>query len=183
MKGTITLTTARLTLRMETPGDADILYKELGCDPEITRFTGWNPYFTPEAARAKICEDMENDGKDCYSWIIEIGGTPVGSIGAYGYDPDTSSIEIGCSIFHSEWGQGYASEAVSAVAHYLLEGEGLNRVHAWCHAGNFGSARVLEKSGFHLEGILRQAMRGGDGELADQKLYGLLASDLSSKTN
>lgn len=178
MDGTITLMTKRLILRKEKMEDADILYHSLGCDPEITKYTGWNPYATITSAREKVVEDLSNYNKGgCYAWIIQHGQDVVGTVGAYGYEPDISSIEIGYSIFRSAWGNGFASEAVSEVLRYLFENEKINRVHAWCHSENKASSKVLERAGFRQEGLLKQALKNPDGSLSDQKLYGVIFSE------
>lgn len=174
VKGTIELRTDRLLLRRLRPEDADIFHRELGCNPAITRYTGWNPYTSPESAAAKVAEgirDYEKEG--CYSWAIQCGDDVIGTIGAYGYDPDNSSIEIGYSIFQSAWGNGYASEAVTAVVNYLLNTEHIHRIHAWSHAENLASCRVLEKAGLKQEGLLRDAMKNPDGSFADQRIFGI----------
>ncbi|MEE0955517.1 MAG: GNAT family N-acetyltransferase [Eubacterium sp.] len=178
MNGIRELTTKRLLLRKPVQKDAELLHRELGCNPEITRYTGWNPYRTPEAAKEKVLQDIENNEKPGnYSWIIERDGEAVGTIGAYGYDPDIVSIEIGYSIFRNAWGYGYASEAAKRVVKFLIEEEEINRVHAWCHDGNQASAKVLEHAGLKQEGLLKQAMRNPDGTLADQRLYGVVKGE------
>lgn len=169
------LTTKTLTLRKERMEDAEILYHALGCDSEITKYTGWNPYSTPASAREKVAEDISNYKKEgCYAWIVQYGEEVVGTIGAYDYEPDISSIEIGYSIFRSAWGNGFATEAVSEVIRFLFENKKINRVHAWCHSENIASSKVLEKVGFRQEGLLKQAVKNIDGSLSDQKLYGLI---------
>ena len=180
MDGTVTLHTPRLMLRKETLEDAQLLHVGLGCDPDITRYTGWNPYATPEAAREKVVEDIRGyQASGCYAWIIQWGEAVVGTIGAYDYDPETSAIEIGYSIFKPYWGRGFASEAVGEVVRYLFEKERMQRIHAWCHGDHGASARVLEKAGLKLEGLRKQAMRNPDGSPADQKLYGVSAEQWS----
>ena len=179
-----TLTTDRLVLRPERPEDAEIFWRELGCNEEITRYTGWNPYFSLEAARGKIAEDIRGmEQGECFSWVIERADAPageqiIGSFGAFGIDRDVMSIEIGCSIFRNAWGQGFATEAAAAAVRYLLIEAGFNRVHAWCHADNTGTRTVQERAGLRQEGLLRQNLRNPDGSLSDQLLFGILRSDL-----
>ena len=173
-----TLETKRLILRQVSLKDAGILYQELGCYPEMIRYTGWNPYNSEESATEKIKQDIANSEREgFYSWIIEADGRPIGTIGAYGYDQEISSIEIGYSIFRAEWGHRYASEAAARVVKFLIHEEGINRVHAWCHCENLASAAVLESAGLRQEGLLRQAMRNPDGTYADQKLFGIVKDD------
>jgi ribosomal-protein-alanine N-acetyltransferase len=51
---------------------------------------------------------------------------------------------------------------------------GLNRIEAWTLPGNDASDRVLEKSGFRHEGVLRKAWF--KGALHDFRMFGRVAS-------
>ena len=181
MQGTIQLRTKRLLLRRTTLDDVEILYRELGCNPAMIRYTCWNPYDTLESARRKVENDIRDyDNADSYAWIIQAGNEVIGTIGAYGYDPEMSSIELGYSIFQKFWGQGFASEAAAEVVRYLIMDEGINRVHAWCHVDNAASAGVLTHAGMKQEGLLRQAMKNPDGTYADQKILGIVREDYTN---
>ncbi len=58
-------------LRKHKISDAEPLYHKIGCDSEMERYTGWNPYVTIEAAREAIREFMENyDHPNFYGWAI-----------------------------------------------------------------------------------------------------------------
>ncbi len=48
------------------------------------------------------------------------------------------------------------TEAVRAVIAWVFAQPGIYRVWAVCDVENLASARVLEKAGMHLEGILRR---------------------------
>lgn len=76
---------------------------------------------------------------------------------------------LGYYFFSPFWGQGYASEAVSAVLAHLA-GCGMQRCAATVTVGNQASARVLLKAGFHFHRILP----GNDvirGEAVDDEEY------------
>ena len=152
---------------------SELLHKELGCNPNMIRYTGWNPFDTVEHAKEKTEEDIRRfeNGK-FYSWIITFQGLPVGTIGAYGYDEKDESIEIGYSIFEGEWGKGYASEAAAEVVRFLIQDKKLHRVHAWSHIDNIASQKVLEGAGLRREGIIKNAIDLPDGQKADQIIYG-----------
>ena len=178
MNGTVQISTKRLILRRVTLEDVDTLHRELGCNPEMIRYTCWNPYTTPESTRIKVENDIQGYEKEgCYAWIIQYRENVIGTIGAYGYDPEMSSIEIGYSIFQNYWGQGFATEAAGEVVRYLIMDERINRVHGWCHADNIASARVLTHAGMKKEGLLRQAMKNPDGSYADQRIFGIVRED------
>lgn len=182
MKGTIQMTSRRLLLRRVDIKDADILYKELGCNPAITRYTGWNPYASPALARKKVEQDIARYSEEgTYAWLIQYKEEAVGTIGAYGYNSDLSSIEIGYSIFQRFWGNGFASEAADEVVRYLIQDEGMHRVHAWAHVENAASVRVLLHAGLKQEGRLRQAMKNPDGSYADQLIFGIVEKEYSAE--
>lgn len=75
------------------------------------------------------------------------------------------------------WGQGIMTDAVRAYVGYAFNELGLFRLTAHTFEFNLGSARVLEKNGFKLEGHLRKHFRK-DGEFLDARLYGLLKDDV-----
>ena len=52
--GTATLKTKRLTLRKHKPKDAQRLFEHFGDDDSMSRYSGWNPYKTPEMARNTV---------------------------------------------------------------------------------------------------------------------------------
>ena len=54
------------------------------------------------------------------------------------------------------WGQGYATEAISLVRDWAFQELDLQKLNAGIYVGNLGSRRAFEKSGFELEGTLRQ---------------------------
>jgi RimJ/RimL family protein N-acetyltransferase len=68
------------------------------------------------------------------------------------------------------------TEVVRTFAPWALQRFNLARLHAHVFAFNHASARVLEKSGFTLEGRLRHSAYK-DGQLIDQLLYALVRED------
>lgn len=149
-KGTVPLTTDRLVLRRHIEEDAKLLYQNFGLDPEMFKYSGWNPYASKEAAEEAVRQFIDSyDDSHFYGWAIEYDGRLTGTIGAYDYDPETDSIEIGCSIERKSWGKGFAGEAVKAVIRYLTEQEGIRCVKAWCAADNVGSKKIMERAGMN----------------------------------
>ena len=154
MEGTRSLQTPRLLLRRHVPEDAGLLYQNFGTDAEMVRYSGWNPYATPEQAREPVRRFIDSYADPLfYGWAIERDGCMIGTIGAYDYDPEKNQIEVGFSIERASWGKGYAAEALRAVLEYLTVQEGLARVTAWCASDNIASKRTLEKAGMRLSGI------------------------------
>lgn len=136
-----------LTIKPETLADAENIYKYMGCDPEITRYTGWNPYQTLQATQDKIREDIRDDA-DTYSWVIKKEDEFIGTIGAYDYKEADESIEIGYSIVRKHWGNGYAGIAAKSVVRFLQDEAQIKKIRAWSHKDNTASKKVLLGIGF-----------------------------------
>jgi radical SAM protein with 4Fe4S-binding SPASM domain len=154
--GTAELRTDRMILRRYRPEDAEKLYRYFGTDPVMYKYSGWNPYATPEMAEGAVREFIDSYADEhFYGWAIEVDGALCGTIGAYDYQVGAGGcgddrIEVGLSIARNCWGRGYATEALKAVLSYLTENEGISCVTAWCAAENIGSRRAVEKAGMKL---------------------------------
>lgn len=83
-------------------------------------------------------------------------GRLIGSCGIRVNDPEQREANIGYEINPSEWGQGFATEAATAIVRFGFEDLGLHRIWAECVADNVGSARVLEKLGMQREAHFRE---------------------------
>ena len=169
--GTAELWTERLILRRYRLEDADDLYRYLGTDPAMYKYSGWNPYATREMAQETVRRFIDSyDDEHSYSWVMDIDDVIVGTIGAYDYKDD--HIEVGFSIEPGWQGRGLATEALKKVLEYLTENEGILCVTAWCAADNVGSKRVLEKAGMKLAGTEKNGLTVGD-KVYDKLIYEL----------
>ena len=151
MKGTTELTAGRLLLRRYRTEDAPLLYRYFGSEQEMYKYTGWNPYATPEMAERTVRDFIGMyDEPFTYGWAIILEEEFVGTVGAYGYEAETGTIEVGLSVRKDRWGKGIATQALKAVLVYLTESEGISCVRAWCAAENTGSKKAMEKAGMRL---------------------------------
>lgn len=95
----------------------------------------------------------------------------IGSIGLMmGEDVHRYTAELGYWLAEPFWGRGIMTEVVSKFTEVAFEKFRLNRIFAEPYKNNKASVRVLEKSGFVFEGILR-ANVCKDGKILDQYLY------------
>jgi len=159
--GSAELWVGRMVLRRYRPEDAEELCEAFGKNPEMYRYSGWNPYATLEMAQKTVHRFIESyEDEHSYAWVMDIDDVIVGTIGAYDYDADR--IETGFSV-RPEWqGRGLATEALKKVLEYLTENEGIPCVTAWCASENAGSRRVLEKAGMQLIRTEKEGLRVGD---------------------
>jgi ribosomal-protein-alanine N-acetyltransferase len=104
-------------------------------------------------------------------FAIEVDSQAVGTISVLlreGIERGTG--ELGYWLGEPFWGRGLMTEAVRAFSAFVLREFELLRLEAWAFEGNPGSARVLEKTGFTLEGTVRRSVIK-DGQVLDCKLY------------
>jgi RimJ/RimL family protein N-acetyltransferase len=101
----------------------------------------------------------------------------LGRVTYFDLNPRNHSAEIGYFIGPEFRGRGYAAEAVALLLKHLFSDLGLNKVMAQTGEFNLHSIRLLEKLGFRIDGRLRQHHEV-NGELKDDILYSLLASEL-----
>lgn len=86
------------------------------------------------------------------------------------------NAEIGYWIGESYWGNGYGTEAVRLLVRYAFDELKLIHVYASVFERNKTSMRVLEKSGFHLEVIIKSGIIKDD-VVIDEYLYSILSDN------
>lgn len=72
---------------------------------------------------------------------------------------------------------GYASRAVKLGCEFAISRLGIERMEAYVEPDNVASRRVLEKSGFHEEGLVRAYELTASCQRRDMLLYSLLADE------
>ncbi len=131
--------------------DVPALFEFLG-DAEAMRYTHCDA--TLRACRRRITVHERQRRRDGYApWTIatKADGRIVGWGGLYDdpFEPGWG-VEVGYYFHPATWGQGYATELVSActdIADHILA---LPEVSAFARPENAGSRRVLEKAGFSV---------------------------------
>lgn len=86
------------------------------------------------------------------------------------------SAEIGYWMGRVYQRQGYMREAIDGVLHYAFEQKGISRVEAACLPENAASRTLLEKSGFHYEGVAKAYLEIA-GLWQDHVIYAVLRQD------
>jgi [ribosomal protein S5]-alanine N-acetyltransferase len=103
-------------------------------------------------------------------------GRMVGAVSLRDMDTHHAKAELGFWIGVEFWGCGYASEAVCRMIQFGFESLPLNRIYAHHMVRNPASARVLERAGLNVEGLLRQSVRKW-GRFEDVVIRSILRSD------
>ena len=97
-------------------------------------------------------------------------------IGQIVHSPLKRHFQIGFAIIPGERGKGYCTEAVKIMVDYLFLSRGIMRIEAGTNVNNTASQRVLEKTGFAKEGVLRKATFTR-GKWLDEVLYSIIREE------
>lgn len=138
------IASARLILLPVTEAAASAVLDGSPAAPVGVR--GWPDADTLDALRLALAYGGE------VGWFITRDELVVGLCGTHGPPDGGGTVEIRYAVAHSVQGQGIASETCAALTGWLLSRPGVRRVEASTSAaGNPGSRRVLERSGFALD--------------------------------
>ena len=149
-------------------------------DPLTVR---WNP--APKvvdlASAREWCQrgaDWSDGTHATLSVLDATTGRLAGNVSLWRVDlDDQRSASIGYRTAPWARGRGAASSAVGAVSAWAFGALGIERIELPHAVANPASCRVAEKSGYLLEGVLRQAFRADDGTRHDEHLHARLAGD------
>jgi RimJ/RimL family protein N-acetyltransferase len=105
--------------------------------------------------------------------LLTLKGTDelVGSSGLHRIDWQSRKFEIGYWVRTSFAKQGYITEAVEAISYFAINELKANRIEIRCDDRNERSARIAERLGFSLEGILRNDKCDVDGALRNTMIF------------
>lgn len=99
-------------------------------------------------------------------------GEFVGSSGLHRINWAIPKFEIGYWVDDKFEGKGYMTEATNRIAKFAFEELAAKRIEIRCDRDNIRSRAVAERSGFELEGILRNDRLAANGlELRDTCIY------------
>jgi len=169
--------TERLLLRKVTIDDAPDLLVSTS-DPEVARYTTWEPYDSVKQAEDFLRSVISNYERDePANWGLELRENErfIGMCGfmADSWDPEHARASLGYAIGREHWGRGLVSEAVRAAIQFGFEKLSLNRIEARCVAENTASERVMQKAGMGYEGTLRDYVFR-KGRYWDYRVYSIL---------
>lgn len=152
------LTGAKVNIRKLIRQDVPLLVKWKN-DSEIADLVRGGPINTNFDIENRRFEKglMEHD---TMRLIIETHSKrPIGFISVGEIDRENRKAEVGMLIGEKEfWNQGYGTDTLVTLLHYLFTEQGLNRIGLEVFEYNTRAKRAYEKIGFRVEGIQRKGL-------------------------
>ena len=148
------LETRRLRFHPWQADDLPLLL-ELHGDPEVQQFLEAGKAVWDEAVLKEKFDGFRADYAE-NGWtkfkLLDAQGRFLGRAG-FGRFDETGELELGYSLMRPFWGQGYATEAATALLGWIYGAAPVDHVIGFAVADHKASRRVLEKIGMQFTGI------------------------------
>jgi RimJ/RimL family protein N-acetyltransferase len=152
------LETPRLILRQHGVDDFPDMVS-LWTEPEVTRFTSGNKPSTPEECWQRLLRYRGLWSLLGFGYFViteRRTGTYVGEAGLADFHrsimPSMSGkAEAGWALMPSDWGKGYANEALNAIFNWYEGTPNPRALSCIINPDNAASIRLAEKTGFRLK--------------------------------
>ena len=180
----VVLEAPRLRLRPLTAADTETLLTYRG-DPEVCRYLPFPPMDRAEIARRletqwfRTVLDADDEHVTLGAELRETGEL-VGDVILFLKSREHGVGEIGWVFSPAVAGQGYATEAASAMLDWAFGEVGLRRVIARLDERNTTSARLCERLGMRLEARLIEN-EVFKGELSTELDYAILSREWAER--
>ena len=172
----------RIIIRKLGQRDAPDIYRNIK-DKDIAKWTLIipQPYYPEHAKRFIRLRTYNWKEKTSYAFgiVLRQSGEVIGVVDLSPVNWPNRNAELGCWLGKRYWGKGYMSEAVNLILKFGFGELKLHRIYAWVFEGNIGSQKMLEKTGFKPEGLLRHSQykrRRWHNEL----VYGILRGEFGA---
>jgi len=144
--------TLRLTCSPVCPEDAGF-YATLFAHDDVAKHHPGDKLRAPEETDAKLTRDLAHWNRQGFGrWLLSHAGQPVG-LGGLKVRDGFAGLKLSYHFLPEMWGQGLASEFVTAAVDYAADGLGSEEVYGLVRPSNIASIRVLEKIGFRDAGL------------------------------
>lgn len=144
------------------------------------RLMRWEPWanepgaFDGAGQWIRYCLNRFVDGTATYLFMV-VDGVPVGTCGIMINKADASA-SIGYFIDEMAEGRGYVTKAAAWLMRHGFHEHNVDRIEIGADVDNVRSLAIPERLGFHVEGVVRGALKYPNGR-RDRKVYSCLATD------
>jgi len=164
--------TPKLLIKPREKGEGRIVHQAVIENTEHLK--PWMPW-------AQAIQTLEEAEAQCRASVIDFlarkdfvlsiydyeGKEFVGSTGIHRPNWKVPSFMIGYWIAKKHEGKGLITESLNALTRYCFDVLEAKRVYLTCDSKNVRSLAVMERLGFHKEGLLRNDSRDANGEIRD----------------
>ena len=143
------LETKRLLLRKIRKTDAEHFFRLAG-NANVAKYMLWQPHHSIKDTKESIEKIVQRyEQVACYCWGIALcsDDSLIGRIDLLRFDEIENSCSFAYMINDSFWGQGFGTEALSAVLDYAFEKLQMQIVRADHICENVASGAVMKKVG------------------------------------
>ncbi len=176
-----TLETERVLLRKFTIDDANDMF-EYSSVPDVSDFVPWEPHKTIEDSYGfinYILKQYEDSKLAPWAIVLKENQKVIGTIDFVAWFPQHHRAEIGFILSKEYWGKGLILEAATKVIEFGFDKMSLNKINAPCMVENVQSARVLQKLGMTLEGVMKDEYFI-KGKFRDMAVYSILKKEFQA---
>ncbi|MFW9332288.1 GNAT family N-acetyltransferase [Paenibacillus polymyxa] len=168
--------TERLTIRAPQWGDGAAVNEAIR--ESVHELRPWLPFARnlPTVEESEIRSRQARlkflDRSDMVLYVFDTAsGQFVASSGLHRINWDARRFEIGYWLRTSWTGKGIITEAVHGVTDFAIQHLHANRLEILCDSRNMRSAKVAERAGFTLEGILRNVEYDEEGNMVHHMVF------------
>ncbi|GAA3538939.1 hypothetical protein GCM10022222_23150 [Amycolatopsis ultiminotia] len=144
-------------------------------DPEVAGAFQWSGFADPQVHRRRFAVDgLLGDASSAVAVTVDdtVAGMATWKAADRG-GPAGGCYEIGVTLLPDHRGRGAGTQAHQLLVEHLFRFTRAHRIEAFTDVDNLAEQRVLEKTGFHREGLMCQVL-WRDGAYHDEVVYGLL---------
>ncbi|MFI5606124.1 GNAT family N-acetyltransferase [Amycolatopsis sp. NPDC051903] len=167
----------RIALRPFAEEDLSVLDR-FAAEPEVLGEFQWSGFADPKVRRRRFAEDGFV-GDESTALAVTVDGVVAGMASWEAADrggPAGGCFEVGVTLLPDFRGHGVGTKAHRLLAAHLFRFTRAHRLEAFTDSENAAEQRVLEKVGFHREGLMCQ-VTWRDGRYRDEVVYALLRGE------
>lgn len=171
--------TEELILRTYEADDAVALFDAIGRNRQhLGPWLDWVSRTTKPEHSLQFIKQSEQDVRHQQALAMGIfyKGQIIGGLGMHQWDHVVKKAQVGYWLSREHQGKGILAQCMQPFLSFLFDKLNLNKVEVHFVAANKRSAKVAERMGCRIEGVLRQgAMR--NGVIEDVVIAGLLKNE------
>ena len=171
-----TIETERLLLREITDYDAEDFFS-IWADQGVQEGLDTRGFSSIEGARKhlRVKSNAFKQKKNLTWGIVKRGSMAIVGACFYRAFEQRSKAELSYYLASPYWRQGIMTEALDVIVSFGFAAMELHRIQAYVQPDNLAAIRVIEKTGFRREGVLRKYHYSKEKGWVDKALYARLA--------